>query len=67
MSVAGKVITMQQERTKPETLLECDKHDLKVATLGSCSSKVQRAMKLRLALHESRKMANSSDVHLWDT
>ena len=33
--------------------------------LSSCSSITQRAMKLGLALDESRKMADSSDMHLW--
>ena len=33
--------------------------------MSSCSSKTQRAMKLGLALDESRKTADSSDVRLW--
>ena len=47
--------------------MERDKHDLEEGTLSSCSSKTQQAMKLGLVLHESRKTADSSDVHLWGT
>ena len=44
---------------------EHDEHDPEDSTLSSSSSTTQRAMKLALALDESGKTADSSDVHLW--
>ena len=43
---------MQQEQTKPRALLECDEYDLKVLWVVVATSKVQRAMKLGLTLHD---------------
>ena len=50
--------------SKSEFNLERDSHHLEEGTLSSCCSIKQRAMKLRLALDESRKTVDSSDVHL---
>ena len=44
---------------------ELDNRDLEDGTFISCSSTTQRVMTLRLALDESRKTADSSDVHMW--
>ena len=55
------MITLQQQRVKPGR----DKHDLEDGTFSSCSSTMQWAMKLGLALDESKRTADSSDVHLW--